>query len=118
MKAKIYAGYSNSKFPVDEFIESLVQGSFAELVNRTEHNYNDARMVVLCFEKYYMRNDSTAALTIIVSELNDETNVELIAFGGGQGLLNLSWGANKSFARSAISVLQEFGFNVTEKIRL
>ena len=31
-------------------------------------------------------------------------------FGGGEGLANISWGANKSFARKAEKTLSKYGF--------
>ena len=30
--------------------------------------------------------------------------------GGGEGILNVSWGANQSFANMALNTLQDYGF--------
>ena len=45
---------------------------------------------------------------------NDECQEVVIAgFGGGQGLLNISYGANKSFASKAVKCLTKIGFSET-----
>lgn len=42
----------------------------------------------------------------------DEAGQEAViaGFGGGDGFLNISWGANKSIANKAVKILKKHGF--------
>ncbi len=68
------------------------------------------KAVLLCLEDYYFRCSSYVALTVLLSE-NEECQEAIVAgFGGGDGISNISWGANKSFARKAANALCKLGF--------
>ena len=68
---------------------------------------NGARMVVLVFEKYFMRNSSRASLTIAVENLTGATRVCSVGSGGGQRILfGFDWGAGADFAALAASALR------------
>lgn len=66
--------------------------------------------VLLSFERYFMRNGNYAALTVLLSRETDSTGAVVIGSAGGGGLLNLSWGANRSFAEDAERILLQSGF--------
>lgn len=40
----------------------------------------------------------------------------IIGFGGGHGLLNISWGANESIAKKAYNALAELGFEKDDSV--
>ena len=61
--------------------------------------------VVICLEKFYFRNKSYAALTVIIQNESTGSRATLIGSGGGEGLFNISWGANSDFAVSAANAL-------------
>ena len=67
---------------------------------------------VLTFEKFYFRNGSYASLTVVLTENNDEKTADIIGSGGGEGLFNISWGANSSFARDAENILRDYGLSI------
>ena len=46
----------------------------------------------------------------MLTETDDCQEVVIAGFGGGQGLLNVSYGANKSFATKAVKCLTKIGF--------
>ena len=77
------------------------------------HRREDA--VLLCFERYYFRNGSYAALTVSFREQDGRQYAAIVGFGGAEGLFNLSWGANASFARTAQQALELMGFEKAEE---
>ncbi|MGN0804367.1 MAG: DUF6054 family protein [Candidatus Coproplasma sp.] len=91
-----------------ELSEELKSGLCSELVCE-DKKLND-RVVLLCFEQYYFRCSNYVSLTVMLVDSEDEQEATIIGFGGGGGWLNISWGANKSFADNAVNILSKFGF--------
>ena len=87
-----------SKSILDDF-----KGDVAELSMEQMSEVNGVKVLLLILERYYMRNGSMAVST-----------VQIIGTGGGEGLMNISLGANQDFARRVAKVLAKFGF---EEIR-
>ncbi len=86
----------------------IKRGINAQLVHEERHFIGDKGLVVLVFEKFYFRNSSTAGLTVTIHDDSGTTEVTSIASAGGQGLLNISWGANASFANQVLRVLEPY----------
>ena len=64
----------------------------------------------VCFEEFYFRCSSYVALSVMLTESEDCQEAVVAGFGGGDGLSNISWGANKSFASKAVKTLSKLGF--------
>lgn len=47
----------------------------------------------------------------MISENDDCQEVVIAGFGGGEGLFNLSYGANKSIVKKAVKCLTKIGFS-------
>lgn len=82
----------------------------AELVYQTKKDFADGVVVLLSFEKYYLSNGSYASLTIMLTENYNSQTADIVASGGGEGILNWGWGANESFAGKAVKILNKYGF--------
>ena len=72
------------------------------------------KAILLCFEEYYFRVSSYVALTLMFTEDDNGQYVVIAGMGGGSGLSNISWGANKSFEKRAVKFLQQYGFEIYE----
>lgn len=83
----------------------------AELVFEKWRYENEVRIVFLCFEKYYFRNNSYTGLSILMVESNSNQTIDIVGFGGGEGPLNFSWGSNSDFLEKVVKILHEKGFN-------
>jgi len=84
-------------------------GIFMCKINR---EVETSEVVLIIFEKYYMRNKSFTTLTILISQDLDELTVDVIGSGGGTGALSFSWGSNKDFANEASKILTSKGFEI------
>lgn len=82
----------------------------AELVCESQRSLDGVSLVLLSFEKYYMRNGSYASLTVMLTESENTQTADIIGSGGGEGIFNISWGANSEFAEMAERVLYRYGF--------
>jgi len=92
-------------------ISSLIKSKLnADLVYENWRYINDVRIINLCFEKYYFRNNSYAGLSLLITESNLIQTIDVVGFGGGGGPFNLSWGANDDFLLSIVNLLTEKGF--------
>ncbi len=89
-------------------------GNSAEFTAEAHRDSKDTQIAMLTFEKYYMRNGSYAALTVLLTQSGSVQTADIIGFGGGGGMLNLSFGANKAFANEAKEILLDNGFSVEE----
>lgn len=82
----------------------------AELVYQIKKDFSDGAVVMLSFEKYYLRNGSYASLALLLTQTGGIQTADIVASGGGGGILNWSWGANDSFAGKAAKILKKYDF--------
>ena len=82
----------------------------AEVLCEHWREYDQVRACLLSFEKYYFRNGSYASLSMMFVEANGIQTVDCIGSGGGEGIFNLSWGANRNFAKLGYEELLKLGF--------
>ena len=92
-----------SKSILDDF-----KGDVAELSLEQMSEVNGVKVLLLILERYYMRNGSMAV------DSGEVQQATIIGTGGGEGLMNISLGANQDFARRVAKVLAKLGF---EEIR-
>lgn len=85
-------------------------GTSVECVGEYANRATDGREVVLLvFEKYYMRNSSRASLTVVLENVNGQTWVGYTGSGGGQGaLLSFDWGTADDFAATVHAALEPY----------
>lgn len=85
-------------------------GTSVECVGDYVNRSPDGREVImLVFEKYYMRNSSRASLSVVMESLNDQTWVGYLGSGGGQGaVFRFDWGTAEDFASVVTSALQPY----------
>lgn len=93
---------------IQEMTEALKKELDAELILDSCKEINGVTISKLVFEKYYFRNNNYASLTIVISEFNGKLIAEIAATGGGEGLFNISWGANRDFGDQAANILMRY----------
>ncbi|MFA5576457.1 MAG: DUF6054 family protein [Tissierellaceae bacterium] len=82
----------------------------ADLVHEEKIDLGDRKAVcILVYEKYYLRAENRAALTVIIDNSSGQTKVRSIAAGSSKGLLfGFDWGAGDDFAYSIKSMLEKY----------
>ena len=98
-------------YSIDQVVNYLCENVNAELVCTVPQANNTA--VMLCFEKYYFRNSSYASLSILITHNSFGQEITIVGYGGGNGFLNVSWGANNSITKDAVGLLKKFGYSVS-----
>lgn len=64
------------------------------LVDSSDISCKNAHVAVRVYDKYFMRNDNRASLTLTVVASEGEVCISAIGAGGGSGaIFNFSWGA-------------------------
>lgn len=87
----------------------LVNKGKAELVEKIIRDVGDSAAILFCFERFYFRTGSYASVTILLTE-SQGVFADIIACGGGKGMVNTSLGANRDLAVLAMNVLLKYGF--------
>ncbi len=106
----------SSKKNITELAETIKDNFDGELVCSEYQDLNDnTKVLVMNYEKYYFRVSSYVGLSIIVTEYNGTQTAVITGFGGGGGLLNISYGANNSFAKKVVNLLTGSGFEEYEE---
>lgn len=100
----------NKQKPLHELSEILKSTINAELISESLRTSESMDIILLTFEKYYFRNGSYASLTVMLTESLAMQTADIIGSGGGEGLLNFSWGANSDFAEDTADILEKYGF--------
>ncbi len=85
-------------------------GTSVECVGEYVNRAPDGREVImLVFEKYFMRNSSRASLSVVLESLNEQTWVGYVGSGGGQGaLFSFDWGTAADFAGEVTAALEPY----------
>ncbi|ODG90118.1 MULTISPECIES: DUF6054 family protein [Bacillaceae] len=60
---------------------------------------DEKEVVILVFQKFFFRNNSTATLTVTIDNFSGVTYVKCISSGNGEGIFDFGWGAGKSFIK-------------------
>jgi len=82
-----------------------------ELVDSVDRTVGDTRIMIMVFEKYYMRSSNYASLTVVICEENGQISVDAIGSAGGQSpFLKMSWGAERDFVAAVENILLRQGF--------
>ena len=107
-------GYFTRKEPIKNFYEIYNSISYKCEGEGVIANPVGKDAFVICIEKYYLRNGSYAALTVILENVSGGSKASIVGYGGGEGIFNFSLGANLDFADAAAEVLvTEFDFRPT-----
>ncbi|MCI8609115.1 MAG: nicotinate (nicotinamide) nucleotide adenylyltransferase [Firmicutes bacterium] len=80
-------------------------GGYKE-VNSYVITEGDVKVVTFVFETYYFRSGSYASLTVTLTHFQGVCTVAAIGSGGGEGLLNISWGAEGDYVKAFWKELQ------------
>jgi hypothetical protein len=85
----------------------VVRGSISgTLVDRYVRRFGEHEVHVVVLEKYYMRSNNRASLTVTVDNLEGQTKVHAVASGSSEGIfMRFDWGAGNNFANSVESAL-------------
>lgn len=76
---------------------------------------DEKEISILVFEKFYLRNSSTATLTVIADNFSGVPIVKCISAGNGQGILDMDLGAGKSFLKPVRKILEPHIIEITQE---
>lgn len=106
----------DNTIPIVEAVRALKRSISGEYISESWHDFGDATAVLLSYEKYFLRTGSYTGLTVMLTESAGAQYADIIGFGGGSGLFNISWGSNSEYADDAARILQSLGFRETARI--
>lgn len=115
MSSTVINMVSKKEMSMEGLIKYIKEKINGEFITHIEHKFDDTYSGMIVFEKYYIRNGSYANLCIMLSGRKDKIYADIIGSGGGNGIFNISWGANSDFAQSAGEVLKSLGFKEIEQ---
>ena len=86
----------------------------AEQVSKFAQTIGTVTIWTLVYEKYYLRTGGFASATIVLTEHEQAQTACVVTSGGGEGIVNHSFGANRNFAKACVQVLESCGFATIE----
>ena len=86
----------------------------ATVIEAVGYEVGNMQTILYVFERYFVRTENMASLTVLFTNDGKAVTVDVIASGAGEGILNISWGANASFAKMARDLLAKQGFRPVE----
>lgn len=88
--------------------EILAEKCYCEFVHKKRYPCEDGFIEVMLFEKLHLRTTSYSGLTVVLVSRKEVCYADVFAFAGGDGILNIDWGAGNSLAKEFVTVLEEF----------
>lgn len=107
---KMYKMNGCNEKTIEDLADTLKMEMDAELVAESRRNPGEAKTILLSFERFFFRNGSYAGLTIMLTEYGNMQTADIIGFGGGEGIFNISLGANSKLANTAAKLLLNCDF--------
>ena len=87
----------------------------AEQVFEKKQHFGETEVWLLVYEKYFLRVNNFATLTVLLTEEAGTQTAQIVVSGGGESMSNISYGAEKRFAKDCVAALEEAGFAVDPK---
>lgn len=103
---------SEKTLPLSGIHEKVHFIAGVEQVFQQEFRFHDTAGLLLVYEKFYFRASSYASLTLFLTEQGSRQTAQIISSGGGSGISNISYGANRRLAMECAQALEECGFSV------
>jgi len=93
-------------------------GSFQpRLVSEIYRKLGDKEVILLIFEKFYRRSQSTVSLTVLISGTQEDLFIDVVAAAERNKEMLFSefkLGASENFVSQAVKHLTDYGFEITE----
>ena len=86
----------------------------AEQISKSTQTVNDVEIWTLVYEKYFFRTGSYTSITVVLTEFGPIQTACVVSSGGGEGVVNHSFGANRNFAKACVTALESCGFQIVE----
>ena len=100
-----------------EFVYDLLRKDFGN-VFYSLINENNTKIAVIVGTKWFFKTNSDASVTILIKEKGEKLVLELISYGGREGVFGLSLGVHEDFVRKIIKSLKKnkIKYNIIAKI--
>jgi hypothetical protein len=86
-------------------------GISVERISEVKQSHDDFQVFMLVYEKFYYRSSNRASLSILITGNMNESKVNVVSSGGGQGwLFKFSWGAENNFVNGLRKILVSNGY--------
>ena len=82
----------------------------AELVFQQLSDVNGTHVLLMIFERHYIRTGGMVVATIQIIDSGEEQTAIVAGTGGSSGGLGISFGANENFAKRISKALEMMGF--------
>lgn len=105
---------ANKQRTLQEIHEKIHYIEGAEQISKSAQTINDVTIWTLVYEKFYFRVGSYTSVTVVLTEHERKQTACIVAAGGGEGVVNYSYGANRNFAKACVQVLESCGFTATD----
>lgn len=111
MAATVIKMVGNSKNSIRDVAAALQRKIEYEKIADIRRESQSMQMILLGFEKYFMRNGGYTSVQILLMQTPEGQTADIVGSGGGTGVFNISWGSNRSFAEEVEDILKESGFS-------
>lgn len=103
---------SGIQLSLDDVAEKIMNDVGAEPITQNRIDLGEGKLAIFVgMEDYYFRVKNYVSLSIMLTDDNYVQRAVIMGSGGGDGLLNFSWGANKSLAKRGEKALLALGFS-------
>lgn len=90
----------------------------AETVYKEIKKVNDSSILLMVFEKYYIRMGCRTSVVLQIEERDDTQSAVIIGTGGGSAVYGVNYGAYTDFVLKIEKILHSIGFQITDRTGL
>lgn len=115
MASKTITMYAEKKYELSEIKDRMKKEFYnqkldVDFVGEVFRELGETKTLLLIWERWYIRTEGYASLTVLLSEFQGYQSADIIASGGKDDFF--SWGAEENFAKCGEEALRNLGFLV------
>ena len=104
---------SKKQYSLQKVYEKIQSIEDIQQVSKSVQEINGVTIWSLVFEKFYFISGGYTTLTVVLTEYGQEQTAYVVT-SSGEGMVNISLGANRKFAKACVLALESSGFAVIE----
>ncbi len=106
-----------AKFPLKETLSYIQENiddldSSLTLDGSVGYDFGEKLEYMMVFEEYFLRRNSYASLTILLTGDDKHTTIDVVASGGASGIWKISFGTEESFLKQFKKMMEKKNFKI------
>lgn len=100
----------------DRVVDDICENVGGQLIEKSQKDINDVKVLIMVFDKYYLRSSTQVTATVVMVNVDDYVDVEIITAGAGDDVVfNFASSSEDSYGEEIAEVFKEKGYQIIKE---